>query len=191
MILINEDFASGLSGWDIAGAVFEGIGEAAITDENAVRSFLYQGIQLDPGSYEININLKPLLASEEPLGFARDTFFASLYLSTTPELFDPRTPEGFDAFLELFDFDAAGPFDFSGEFMSNPGKPDYVTYSQGFTLESTSTLFAVFELSDLNGINDNSIVLVDSVVILIPEPASALFAGLAALLALLFYRRRP
>ena len=58
------------------------------------------------------------------------------------------------------------------------------------TASGKHTLFAVFELSDLNGINDNSIVLVDSVVILIPEPQSALFAGLAALLVLLINRRR-
>ena len=117
-------------------------------------------------------------------------FFASLYLSSTPEQFDPRTPEGFDAFLALFDLDSAGPFDFSGQFIDNPVKLDYLTYTQPFVLETASTLFAVFELSDLNGINDNSIVLVDSVVILIPEPQSALFAGLAALLVLLINRRR-
>jgi hypothetical protein len=188
--LLNEDFSSGLEGWSVAGAVFEGLGEVAVTDESVTRSVLYQGVQLDPGEYLVSIDFKSLLSSEEPLGFAKDTFFATLYLSSTPEQFDPLSPEGFETFLTLFDLDSAGPFDFSGQFINNPVKLDYLTYTQPFVLETASTLFAVFELSDLNGIDDNSIVLVDSVVILIPEPRSALFAGLVALFVLLINRRR-
>ncbi|MEX0326386.1 MAG: hypothetical protein AB3N33_09900 [Puniceicoccaceae bacterium] len=188
-ILQNEDFSSGLAGWDSQGAVFEGVEEVALTDENVNQSFLYQGVALDPGSYEVTVNFRQILSPAEPLGFAKDTFFASIYLSSTPDQFDPRVPDGFDGFLELFNFDSAGPFDFSGEFMEDPIRPDYLSYRQTLSLTEPSTVFTVFELTDLNGINDNSLVLVDSVVILIPEPLAALPLGIAVLTFLLIRRK--
>ncbi|MEX0330621.1 MAG: hypothetical protein AB3N64_04285 [Puniceicoccaceae bacterium] len=188
-ILQNEDFSSGLEGWDSQGAVFEGIEEVALTDENVKQSFLYQGVTLDPGTYEVAISFRQILSPAEPLGFAKDTFFASIYLSNTPEQFDPQAPDGFEGILELFNFDSAGPFAFSGEFIPDPVRPDYLSYRQTLSLTEPSTLFTVFELTDLNGINDNSLVLVDSVVVVIPEPLAAVPFGLAVLAFLLIRRK--
>ena len=180
-ILQNEDFSSGLSEWNTQGAVFAGLDEVALTDENVNQSFLYQGVALNPGEYELTVNFRQLLSPEEPFGYARDTFFASVYLSATPEQFDPQSPGGFEAVIGLFNLDSGGAFDFSGEFLEDSVKAGYTIYKQSLSLTEPRTLFTVFELTNLNGINDNSLVLVDSVVIVIPEPVTALICGLVAM----------
>lgn len=188
-ILTNGDFSRGLEGWNIAGAVFPGVDVAAVTDEDARRSVLYQGVVLEPGTYGVTVDFRNLLSSLEPQGFARDSFFASLYFTSTPDLFDPLGPAGFDVSVPLFDVDSLGPVLFTGTVGTSPSGGDYTRFSGEFALGNPLTVFAVFDLADLNGLNDNSIVLVDRVTI-VPEPVSALFLGLSTGLFILFFRRR-
>ena len=188
-ILTNGDFSLGLSGWEVAGAVFPGVNVAAVTDEDAQRSVLYQGVSLEPGTYGVTVDFRNLLSPIEPSGFARDSFFASLYFTSTPELFDPLGPSGFDVSIPLFDVDSIGPLLFTGSLGISPAGTAYTRFSGDFALGNPLTVFAVFDLADLNGVNDNSLVLLDRVAI-VPEPAAALLFGFVAALVGIFARRK-
>jgi len=189
-LLVNGDLSSGLGGWQTTGGVFSGVGEAALTDEVAAPSLLYQGVSLDSGTYQVGMDVREVLSNSEPVGYAKDTFFASLYFTSTPEQFDPRDPSGFDVAVPLFDLDASGAVLFTGTLEDITSAPGYSRFYGVFSLGTATTVFAVFELVDLNGGLDNSVVLVDNVYITVPEVSGAgVLAGLAACV-FIFLRRK-
>ena len=186
--VVNGEFLAGLDGWESSGAVFTAGGSAALADDGVTRSLLYQGVELEAGSYVFGFDFREFLSAEVPPGRALDTFFATLYFSGSPELFDPADLTGVSGFAALLDLDVNGPRLFEGSVAPRPGGGGYSRYETAFTLPAPVTVFAVFDFVDLNGLNNDSLVLIANVT-LIPEPSltAAVLAGVAALLLL---RRR-
>lgn len=187
--VVNGEFLAGLDGWESRGSVFTTGGSAALADDGEARSLLYQGMELEGGNYAFSFDFRNLLSAAVPPGAALDTFFATLYFSASPELFDPEDLTGVSGFEALLDLDVNGPRLFAGEVGLSPAGSELTRYTTDFTLAEPMTVFAVFDLVDLNGINDDSLVLIDNVT-LIPEPRhAALVAAGVVLVMMVLYRR--
>lgn len=189
-MIVNGDFLAGLDGWETEGAVFTAGGAAVLADDGAVRSLLYQGVDLEVGMYAFSFDFRNLLSAAAPPGRALDTFFATLYFSGSAEVFDPVNLTGVSGFAALLDLDINGPRLFEGSVAPSPAGGQFTRYETVFTLSEPLTVFAVFDFVDLNGLNNDSLVLVDNVT-LIPEPRHSVLAAAGVVLVLIvLYRRR-
>lgn len=180
-LLLNGQFTQGLDHWATHGAVLSISDQALLTDAAATRTLLFQGVEVGAGAFTFSFDFQNLLSTAEPSGRAKDTFFASLYFAPEAAAFDPVGFTGFAGFLDLLDLDAAGPRVLRGEVVASPVLAGFSRYTVEFVLPEAATVFAVFDLVDLNALPDDSRVLLDYVV-LIPEPA--LVGGWVGLIAL-------
>jgi len=188
--LVNGRFTDGLAGWEVNGAVFVSAGSAVLMDEAVQRSLLFQGVALEAGNYRFGFDFRNLLSSAEPLGFARDSLFASLFVSSTPLEFDPVSFAGFQVSIPLFDLDALSMSLWTGAVAPSPFGGGFTRFETVFSLGNPATVFAVFDFFDLNGINADSLVLIDNVT-LVPEPGlSGLAVAFCALAFAVYFRRR-
>lgn len=182
-LYLNWDFSDGLTGWETAGSVTAGGGGAILSDQNTLRSLLFQGVHLEPGTYVLSFDFLHALSPEVPFGWAQDAFFTTLYFSDTPLLFDPATASGFQAALPLFDLEFTGIRMFSGTVSDSALGTEYSLYQTSFDLIDPVSAFIVFDFNNLNNINADSTVFIDNV-LLVPEPslATLLLLGGAGLL---------
>ncbi len=190
-LVSNGDFMAGTAAWELVGAVFGTGAQGLLTDATGGRSLLYQGVALGSGPYAVAFDFRNLLSAAEPFGFARDTFFASLYFSGTPGLFDPLGPTGFSQAVALLDVDAVQATVHTGLVAPSPFGGGFQRYTGGFSLAAPATVFVVFDLVGLNGIASDSVVAVDNVsVVLVPEPVAVVPLAVAGGLLALRRRRR-
>jgi hypothetical protein len=161
--VINGDFANDLVGWIHEGDVKDINQEAVLGDNNTLYSVLYQSVVLTQGRYVLTFDFKNALSnfSPEPPFVFFDVFFASLYFSNDPLQFN--VPDGrFETVIPLFDMDYEGPFDISGEITSSPKGPGW--YRFRIVFENTYPYATpVFELFNLNFVNNDSHVSLDNV----------------------------
>lgn len=186
------------SGWLYEGDVSStSAGEAVLGDNVATYSHLYQGAALAAGNYTIQFNFRNFLSptpySADSGGFAfLDTFFTTLYSTSDLTSFS-LDPQGagaskFDAALSLFSLDANGAFGYTGKIGPSQKGNDWNRFSMDFHNDYAYAI-PVFELLDLNYINDDSSVLIDNLSITaanpVPEPGTLamLLGGFAVLIA--------
>lgn len=189
-IMVNWDFSGGLTGWTSSGSVNAFGGGAVITDNGVLRSILYQGVVLSPGSYFLSFDFINALSGVVPAGQAYDSMFASLYFSTTPWLFDPQTVTGFDSFSALVDVDDNTATPTIGTVASSPLGGLYQQYAATFSVSQTSTVFFVLDFVDLNTVNNDSSFLVDNVSLIVPEPSIVALMLIGGGLGIRSMRRR-
>jgi len=182
-VYLNADFSSGLLSWSSTGSVSSIGGGAVLSDGGALRSILYQGAFIDSGSYLLSFDYRSPLSTSIPVGSAADAAFATIYFSSTPASFDPTLAVGFDSFLALADFDFSGVNAYSGSTGSSSLGPLYSFYQTAFVVPAPTTAFIVFELNNLNTVNNDSSFFVDNVTVVAPEPTmvSLMISGLCVI----------
>ncbi len=180
-VFINPDFNDGLSSWSTNGTVTAIGGGAVFTDNDALRSMLYQGAAVAGGTHLLSFDYRSPLSAAIPPGSAADALFATLYLSSTPEIFNPVTASGYDSFLALVDFDFSGALTYTGTTGASSLGPLYQLYQATVFIPAATTAFIVFDLNDLNAINNDSSFLIDNVSLVVPEPAMISLFGLGML----------
>ena len=192
--LVNGDFAGGLAGWTSLGNVSAGGQVAAMSDNDAPYSLLFQGDQVQHGMFRIDFDFKGDLSPEVPSGAFADTFFASLYFADDAGKFDLPNQK-YDAGTGLFDLDRTGASNVNGTIGASSAGEDWSHFTLTF-LNGYNYIIPTFELFDLNFAGNDSQVLLDNIrlehipdTVLIPEPAPLILMGLG-LLALLFNRRK-
>ena len=177
---VNGDFSGGLANWSTTGDVSAISGEAALRDQVAPTTLLYQPVPLAPGTYVLTFDVRGSLAPNPGPGFFPDTFFASLYFTTNPATFDIASSQ-FDAVVDLVDLDAGGFTVHAGSIGPSPSGAQWTRHTLLFS-SAFAYVVPAFELADIDGTKGNSQVLIDNVLI-VPEPATLALAalGLAAL----------
>ena len=196
-ILTNGEFTGSLSSWTPGGTVFNTGDTAVFSDSVATPTSLFQSgaILGSIEGFELSFDFLNGLSANVPSGFLPDSFFATLYLGSSP--FGPTLPGGvFDQAVALFDMDASGPFNAASGSVFGPS-PKGSGWSR-FTLAlDTAPAFTgpgyatvAFEFYNLNGTGSDSVVAMDNVslVTVIPEPGSVLLLVAAA--PLIFRRKR-
>ncbi len=199
-VLVNGEFTGSVTGWTNEGATVFNTGDSAVfSDSVASASGLFQSVAIlaDTVRFEIVFDLRNLLSNSIPPGQLPDVFFGSLYLGTTP-FGASLNSATFDQYYNLFDLDSNG-FDNLPEgaaIGSSPKGPEWVRYSlnlattPAFSTPGFATLS--FEFFEQNGINSDSVAVVDNVSfipVVIPESSALAFFPLFALL--LRRRREP
>ena len=165
----NADFSDGLNQWTTSGNVINLNQEALIGDDGSAHNILYQGVAVSLGTLMVDFDFRNLLSGSIPMGTFPDSFFVSMYAINDINLFDLQN-NVFDDELPLMDLDANGVFNNMGTIEMSMKGPDWLHFSA--TFENTHNyVIPVFELFDLNLVQDDSAVLVDNVRV-IPEPRS-------------------
>lgn len=187
---MNGQFDDGLNQWTTVGDVRALPGEAGLGDDGASQSALYQGVMAVPASFILQFDFLNNLSADVPLGSFPDSFFASIYFINDLSGLDPQG-SGFDDVLELMDLDVNGPDNVNGSLSSSPKGGQWTRFSSSFTNNYTY-IVPTFEFFDLNSQANDSLVQVDNVVLIIPEPPAwqLALAGLLSLWGLRALRRR-
>lgn len=193
-LLINGDFTGSLSSWTVSNTVFN-TGDAAIfSDSVASPVSMFQSVE-GPTGFSLSFDYFNGLSSTVLGGFVPDTFFATLFLGTTP--FGSTLAGGtYAEAIPLFDLDSSGAFNLaSGTILgASPKGTGWTRYTlhretaPAFTSPVVMTL--AFEFFNLNGINSDSVAGVDNVLLtsIVPEPGRTSFILFG--LSVLFLRRR-
>jgi len=173
--VVNGDFTAGLTGWVTQGSVFGSSGIAVLTDGGTTRSLLDQPIGSAIGMFSLTFDYRDALSSTVPNGALADTLFASIYLSDNLAGLDV-SGGGFAEAIPLFDLDSTGAFNVNGTLGPSSKGVDWVKFT--LTFNSTHEFLApVFDLRDLNTINNDSAAAFDNVVLrAVPEPSAAVVA---------------
>lgn len=161
-----EDFSAGLGAWTATGAVATVNEEVRLADDEAT-AFLYQGIATPPGSTSIEFDFNNNLSPDFNQGTFLDSFFASLFFVDDLNQFD-LLGSVFDDSLALLDLDAQGAFNVNGDITPSDKGPDWLHFSATF-VNNYAYVIPVFEVNDLNLVAGDSEVLIDNVVIAVPE----------------------
>lgn len=182
-VVVNGDFASGLTGWTSDGDVSVTAAAEARLGDNGSFGVLYQGVAEPAGGLVLRFDYNPAgLSANVPGGTFPDLFYASLYFIDDLPSFslDPANPV-FDDVIPLFDLDFSGvtcggaPGACGGTLADIGG--GWYRYSLAFP-NAYQYAIPVFELRDGNFLVDSH-VLVDNVEIL---PAAAPVPGTLFLL---------
>jgi hypothetical protein len=181
--VVNGAFDNGLDGWMRAGAVFDTGQQGVITDQTTARALLWQAVMLPPAAYVIQFDvLHTGLARVGDPGTLPDTFFATLYFTPNPGVFDPVNVAGFTAAMAIADLDftgvtALGPGAATGP---SPKGLSYLRVTMPFEVVS-GFVVPLFEVNNLNFVTADSVAAVDNVSIsAVPEPAPVLLCFLLA-----------
>jgi hypothetical protein len=157
-LLVNGDFSDGVNNWQSAGRVAPLDGLAVVTDDGATRSLLWQTAAIPAGRFEVEFEFRNLFSNAVPAGTLLDSGFVSIYFFSNPQAFDPLDSGTFESATGLLDLDANGPSNFPADASLLPADcgSDYVRFNGFF--ENTGSLFfaLVFDLVDLNFVNDDS-----------------------------------
>ncbi len=199
-LILNGDFANSLSSWNREGQVFDTGALAAFADPVVEPASLFQSVTTVPGfvGYQLSFDFLNGLSASAPLGFLRDTAFATLFFGDAP--FGSSLMDGiFDTAIGLFDIDALGAFAVAdgGSFGASSKGPSWSHYTLN---QITAPEFAdpgfvtiAFEFFDLNGIRNDSVFAIDNVVltpVIVPEPSVGVLM-VVAFGVVLRRRRRP
>jgi hypothetical protein len=176
--VIDGDFSNGVTGWTTIGDVQVINGEAVLGDNNQTYSLLYQGVAIGTGLYFLDFDFKSGLSRTVPDLSFPDSFFASLYFINDLSQFslDPLNPI-FDDDMALFDMDYSGIYTINGAIGPSTKGPDWLHFDVTFQ-NTYGNAIPVFELFDMNFINNDSIVLLDNVSLeVVPEPSTMFLLG--------------
>lgn len=196
--VVNGDFSDDLVGWTHEGDVKDIDQEAVLGDDNTMYSVLHQSVALTEGRYVLTFDFKNALSdvSPGPPFVFFDVFFASLYFSNDPlQLSVPGSQ--FQSVIPLFDMDYQGPFDIGGEIIASPKGTGWYRFRIVFENKYPNAT-PVFELLNLNFVNNDSHVFLDNVTIdpysqqvpSLSENGSIVFAFALLFLGLNWMRRR-
>lgn len=184
----NGDFSSGLTDWTSQGDVVAVSETAALGDNNATVSAIYQPVAWPVGSFTLEFDFREDISGSMPQGSFPDTAFASLYFADDPQTFDPNSPGSFNSAVGLFEIDTSGQYVLNGTV--TPGIQGGDWYHYAITLENTSGyLIPYIELHDQNFITNDSRLYVDNFSVVVPEPATLALFGTGGLLMLARARR--
>ncbi|HMO50241.1 MAG TPA: PEP-CTERM sorting domain-containing protein [Kiritimatiellia bacterium] len=174
----NGTFEAGLDFWNVTGTVQVLAGEAVISDTLPF-AMLHQTVLLTSGVYTLSFDFRPALSDQTERGRFPDTFFASLYFTDDDSTLDiPGLV--FDEAAPLFDLDWMGIFNNQGTVGPSALGPDWFHFTYEFTMVYQYVAVA-FELAGINGVNGDSSVRIDNVMIaVVPEPATWAFLGCGA-----------
>lgn len=174
--VLNGDFSSNLNDWQNSN-VSPTSGVADLNDSTGTDSRLYQGVVLSSGQYLVEFDFQNQISADVAPGGFLDTFFASLYFINDIANFDLDNLV-FDDSLALFDLAASGPVPYIGSIGSSALGGGWQHYSGSFS-NTANYAIPTFELFNLNGINQDSHVLIDNVAITaaavitpVPEPTT-------------------
>lgn len=185
----NGDFSAGLLGWTSQSDVSAVAETAALGDDDAAVSAIYQPVPWPVGSFTMQFDFRADLSDDTPQGTFPDAAFFSLYFADDPLTFDPDNPGSFDHSVGLMDLDASGQFVLTGTV--TPGQQGADWYHYSISMQNTSGyIIPYIELHDLNQLNNDSRVYVDNFSLVVPEPATAALFGVGGLLILARARRR-
>jgi hypothetical protein len=194
-LMINGDFTGSLSSWTVTSTAFNTGGAAIFSDSVSSPVSIFQSVE-GPTGFSLSFDYFNGLSSTVLGGFVPDTFYATLFLGTTP--FGSTLAGGtYDEVIPLFDLDSSGAFNLAAGTIlgSSPKGTGWTRYTlhretaPAFTSPVFMTL--AFEFFNLNGTNSDSVAGVDNVQLtaIVPEPGRATFL-LFGLSALLLRRRR-
>lgn len=179
-VFSNGDFSDGLTGWTFDNDVFVADGHAVLQDPGTGYSVLYQGAALGVDFFRIDFDFQNVLSDNVLPGFFLDVFFASIYYIDDLAQFDLGSG-GYDASAGLFDMDSTGAYNVNGSIGASPLGPEWLHYS-GSLPNSYSNIVTVFEIHNLNGAGGDSLVRLDNVTVVVPEPGSGLLCAVGLLL---------
>jgi len=198
-LMLNSDFTGSLSSWTAAGTVFNTGDTAVFSDSVATPTSIFQTAAAPSAftGFDLSFDVFNGLSSTVPGGFVPDSFFATLYLGSSP--FGATLAGGaFDVAIALFDMDFSGGYNLASgaSFGPSPKGSGWTRYSLSRVTAPTFTdpgfLTLAFEFFNLNGVGSDSVAAIDHVTLIpsVPEP------GISALLVLTAFtlclrRRRP
>ncbi len=184
--LINGNFSAPLGDpWKYGGDVTVSNESALLGDkgEDTTRSYLYQGVELQPGSYTIEFDFKDevdgVAVQIDDSWTLPDVFFASLYFTNDLSQF---SLSGQNDFINMFDADYNGLWIYNGTVRNM--EDDWHHFSMDFEIINPIYQYVVptFELLNDNYTANDSLVRIDNVSINpgaepVPEPATLLLVG--------------
>ena len=160
-LVSNPGFDSGLDPWSAQGSAAASGGVAVVTDSGVTRSLLSQPISLGPGAFTLSFDFRDALSASTPVGTLADSLFATLYLSDSLATLD--VPGGaFADTISLFDLDSTGAFNVNGMLSASAKGAGWQRFTLTFN-SVHSVLAPVFDLRDLNTIDNDSAVAFDNV----------------------------
>jgi hypothetical protein len=163
----NGGFDTNLNGWTTDGDVEVVDGAAKLADSNDDYSLLFQTVSVNTGRYILDFefanHMSPFL-SDPGSGFGfQDICFASLYFLDDLNGFDLNLA-GSQNFISLFNLDFEAPYDVTGTITKSARSVGWWHFTLPFQ-NNWKYAVPVFEILDLNGIANDSSILMDDVVI--------------------------
>lgn len=190
-LIVNGEFASGLTAWSTVGTVFETGQTAVLSDQNTSPVVLFQTVAMDvatTASLSLRFDLLASLSPSANVGQTPDTAFLTAFLGTVS--FGNSYAAGlYDMAVPVMDIDFRGPAN-QGPGLSagvSPKGIGWIRYSLALPVQPFVTV--AFEFIDGNAIVGDSTVALDNVVldaIPVPEPGAAALL----LMGFVFSRRR-
>jgi hypothetical protein len=161
---VNGGFSDGLDSWQTSGGVVALDGLAVMTDTGVTRSLLWQTAPIPAGRFEVSFEFRNLFSGDIPPGTLPDTGFVSVFFFSNSSAFDPLDSATYDGAAALLDLDFNGPFNVPPGASLGPSGlgSDYVRYDGSFTNPGSPFAALVFDLVDLNFVNNDSAFVIDS-----------------------------
>lgn len=186
-LVVNGEFAGGVTGWQTVGTVFDTGQTAVLSDQGGTRVVLFQTAAVSLGmttSLSLRYDLFVALSAVAGLGQTPDSLFLTAFLGTVP--FGNSFAAGLhDEAVPVLDVDYRGPANGNPGLTSGPSPKGAGWTRYHLAIPVTGYVTVAFEFIDGNGIAGDSTVAVDNVAldaVLIPEPsAAALLIGTGAL----------